>query len=478
MPFTFNGESPKILTYNGNDVLKFISKIGGANDLIWQKATITAPSNLKVNGETSSTSSSCKLTWDAATVTGSDSGITYHIYKDGTEYATTTSTSYTVGASEITGWSNVSFTVAAYNADAGYSKLSNSVTFTYKAPASISSPYNLKVNGLTSDTDSYCELTWSAATLNNASGSITYYIYKDGTQIATTTDTSYSFSTSTIENWSSASLKVDAYNSEAGWSGYSNTVTFTYKDPITLSAPSNLKVNGATSSSNSTCKLTWTASTLSGATGTITYHIYKNGTDIGNTTSTSYTIPASTITGWSNASLTVKAYNSSAGYSAASNAVTFTYKVTSATVTVSASKYATTDNSSFANSGGSNCIVGRSTKDTPVGTAMKFNAPSGGWSQFSKAVLHVQRTGGSASATIQVGKLDVAYSTTLYTTEFYYGNYDTSIGSASASAATSWFSLDISSALPSGSGELGITLTSTNAYTAVDGTNAYISLSN
>lgn len=284
MPFTFNGESPKILTYNGNDVLKFISRIGGADDLIWQKATITAPSNLKVNGATSSTSSSCELTWDAATVTGSDSGITYHIYKDGAEYTTTASASYTFSASEITNWSNVSLTVAAYNEDAGYS--------------------------------------------------------------------------------------------------------------------------------------------------------------------------------------------------AASNAVTFTYKVTSTTVTVSASKYATTDNSSFANSGGTSCIVGRSTKEKPVGTAMKFNAPSGGWSQFSKAVLHVQRTKGSASATVQVGKLDVAYSETLYTTGFYHGNYDTSIGSVSASEATSWFSLDISSALPSGSGELGITLTSTNAYAAVDGTNAYISLSN
>lgn len=284
MPFTFNGESPKILTYNGNDVLRFVSKIGGADDLIWQKATITAPGNLKVNGAESSMSSSCELTWDASAVTGSDSGITYHIYKDGTEYATTASTSYTFSASEITSWSNVSFTVAAYNEDAGYS--------------------------------------------------------------------------------------------------------------------------------------------------------------------------------------------------AASNAVTFTYKVTSTTVTVSASKYATTDNSSFANSGGTSCIVGRSTKEKPVGTAMKFNAPSGGWSQFSKAVLHVQRTKGSASATVQVGKLDVAYSETLYTTGFYHGNYDTSIGSVSASEATSWFSLDISSALPSGSGELGITLTSTNAYAAVDGTNAYISLSN
>ena len=175
-----------------------------------------------------------------------------------------------------------------------------------------------------------------------------------------------------------------------------------------ITAPSNLRVNGSTSSTSSACKLTWKAAALSGATGTITYYIYKNGSQVATTTSTSYTFSTSTITGWSGVSLKVRAYNSSAGYSAYTSAVTFTYKVSDTRVTVAASKYATTDNSSFANSGGTSCIVGRSTKDKPVGTAMKFNAPSGGWSQFSKAVLHVQRTGGSASATVQVGKLDVA----------------------------------------------------------------------
>ena len=342
--------------------------------------------------------------------------------------------------------------------------------------AAITAPTNLRVNGLTSDSDSYCTLTWTAATITGAVG-ITYYIYRNGVQVATTTSTSYTFTTSAISSWSNVTLTVKAYNETTGFSSASNAVTFTYVQPITLTAPGNLRVNGSTSSTSSACKLTWTASTLSGATGTITYYIYKDGAQVATTTSTSYTFSKSTITGWSGASLKVRAYNSSAGYSAYTSAVTFTYKVSDTRVTVAASKYATTDNSSFANSGGTSCIVGRSTKDKPVGTAMKFNAPSGGWSQFSKAVLHVQRTGGSAGATVQVGKLDVAYSTTLYTTEFFYGNYDTSIGSASASAATSWFSLDISSALPSGSGELGITLTSKNAYAAVDGTNAYIQLS-
>lgn len=342
--------------------------------------------------------------------------------------------------------------------------------------AAITAPTNLRVNGLTSDSDSTCTLTWTAATITGAAG-ITYYIYRNGVQVATTTSTSYTFTTSTISGWSNVTLTVKAYNETTGFSDASNAVTFTYVEPITLTAPGNLRVNGSTSSTSSACKLTWTASTLSGATGTITYYIYKDGAQVATTTSTSYTFSQSTITGWSGASLKVRAYNSSAGYSAYTSAVTFTYKVSDTRVTVAASKYATTDNSSFANSGGTSCIVGRSTKDKPVGTAMKFTAPSGGWSQYSKATLYVQRTGGSASANVQIGKLHVPYSNTLYCTEFYHGQYANNIGSVDVTGGTGWFSIDIFSYLPSGTSELGVTLMSKNAYIVVDGTNAYIQLS-
>ena len=88
----------------------------------------------------------------------------------------------------------------------------------------------------------------------------------------------------------------------------------------------------------------------------------------------------------------------------------------------------------------------------------------------------MQRTGGSASANVQIGRMDVPYSNTLYCTEFYYGNYAAEIGSVNVAGSTGWFSINISSYLPS-SGELGITLMSKNAYIVVDGTNAYIQLS-
>ena len=101
---------------------------------------------------------------------------------------------------------------------------------------SISAPSSLRVNGLTSDSDSTCTLTWTAATITGAAG-ITYYIYRNGVQAATTTSTSYTFTTSAISSWSNVTLTVKAYNETTGFSSASNAVTFTYVQPVTLTAP-------------------------------------------------------------------------------------------------------------------------------------------------------------------------------------------------------------------------------------------------
>lgn len=244
---------------------------------------------------------------------------------------------------------------------------------------------------------------------------------------------------------------------------------------LSITAPYNLRVNDLTSDTASYCALTWSAATLTGATG-ITYCIYANGVQVASTTATHYTLDVADIVGWSGVEITVKAYNAEAGYSEASNAVTYTYKAASTNIIVAASKYARNDNSSLANTGTTTCSVGRATSSSVVGTAMRFDEPAGGWGQYTKAVLHIQRTGGSASANVEVGKLGVPYSDTLYTTQFYYGNYGTSIGAVNVAGGTGWFELDISEHLPE-SGELGITLMSKNAYIVVDGTNAYIQLS-
>lgn len=437
---------------------------------------ITVPSSLKIAGSSSHTGETAPLTWTAATVTPSQA-ITYQIYVNDVLKTSTTSTSYTF-ANLTSTTSAQTIKVRAIAEDGTVSSFSNSVTYYYEeAPSTtITAPSSLKINNTSASSStvygSSCSLSWSASTAN-PSQTITYYIYMGGSNVGTTTSTSYSVSNASSYT-SKTSVYVQAKAADGTWSSSSSTGYFQY---AYVSNPQNLKVNGSTSSTSSSCSLTWSAPATVQPSATVTYRIYVNGSSFATTTSTSYSFSSSTISSWTSArTIKVEAYTSYATCPGYSNEVTFTYKPASTNVTVAASKYATTDNSSFANSGGSSCVVGRSTSSSPVGTAMKFNAPSGGWGSYSRAVLHVYRTGGSASATVIVGHLNQAYSATIYCDKFYYNNYTSQIGTVSVGAASTWFSLDITSYKPS-SGEWGITLTSKNAYATVDGTNAYITLS-
>lgn len=437
---------------------------------------ITAPSSLKIAGSSSHTGETAPLTWTAATVTPSQT-ITYQIYVNDVLKTSTTSTSYTF-ANLTSTTSAQTIKVRAVAEDGTVSSFSNNVTYYYEeAPSTtITAPSSLKINNTSASSStvygSSCSLSWSASTAN-PSQTITYYIYMGGSNVGTTTNTSYSVP-SPSNYTSKTSIYIQAKAADGTWSSSSSTGYFQY---AYVSNPSNLRVNGSTSSTSSSCSLTWSAPATVQPSATVTYRIYVNNSSFATTSSTSYSFSSSTISSWTSArTIKVEAYTSYATCPGYSNEVTFTYKPASTNVTVAASKYATTDNSSFANTGGSSCVVGRSTSSTPVGTAMKFNAPSGGWGSYSRAVLHVYRTGGSASATVIVGHLNQAYSATIYCDKFYYNNYTSEIGSISVGAASTWFSLDITSYKPS-SGEWGITLTSKNAYATVDGTNAYITLS-
>lgn len=463
---------------------------GGSGVIIIRKAknfTLTAPTDFQINGKTADQTkvSPVTFTWTQGIISGDDVGPIYHKIEatQGSSYVYgTTITSpfeYELYASSWAEGDVITYTLYAGNPAVDIDvPATNTVSLTYKDPDTIiTAPSSLKINNTAASSStvygSSCSLSWSASTAN-PSQTITYYIYMGGSNVGTTTNTSYSVPNASSYT-SETSVYVEAKAADGTWSSSSSTGYFQY---AYVSNPSNLKVNGSTSSTSSSCSLTWSAPATVQPSATVNYRIYVNNSSFATTTSTSYSFSSSTISSWTSArTIKVEAYTSYATCPGYSNEVTFTYKPASTNVTVAASKYATTDNSSFANTGGSSCVVGRSTSSTPVGTAMKFNAPSGGWGSYSRAVLHVYRTGGSASATVIVGHLNQAYSATIYCNKFYYNNYTSQIGTVSVGAASTWFSLDITSYKPSGSGEWGITLTSKNAYATVDGTNAYITLS-
>lgn len=284
--------------------------------------TITAPSGLKINNTTSYTGRTAPLTWTAGSLSNGGT-VTYSIRKGGTEFATTTSTSYTVAESVTKGWgtSAVKLTVVA-TGSGKTSSASNEVTYTYQ-PAFTANPSGLKINGSSSYTGQTAPLSWTAATISNGA-TITYTIYNGSTSVATTTSTSYTIPETTTKSWTSAVTLTVKASASGVTSGATSGVTYTYSPAIT--APSNLKINGGTSFTGQTAPLTWTAGSLSNG-ATVTYSLRKGGVQFDTTTNTSYTVPESIVSTWGTSAVTITVVATGSGKtSSASNGVTFTYK--------------------------------------------------------------------------------------------------------------------------------------------------------
>lgn len=284
--------------------------------------TITAPSGLKINSGTSYTGRTAPLTWTAGSLSNGGT-VTYSIRKGGVEFATTTSTSYTVAESVTKNWGTSAITITVVATGAGLtSGASNGVTYTYQ-PAFTANPTNLKINGGTSYTGQTAPLTWTAATISNGV-TITYTIYNGTTAVTTTTNTSYTIPESTTKNWTSAVILTIKASASGITSDATSEVTYTYRPVIT--APSNLKIDGGTSYTGQTAPLSWTAGSLSNG-AAITYYLRKDGVQFATTTSTSYTAAESIVKNWGTSTVKITVVATGSGLtSEASNEVTFTYK--------------------------------------------------------------------------------------------------------------------------------------------------------
>jgi len=128
--------------------------------------------------------------------------------------------------------------------------------------------------------DGVVNLSWTAAP--NATG---YHVYRNGTQIAAPTGTTYA--DNTVLNGTSYTYTVRTVVGTLE-SADSTAKTVTPDKVSQLTAPLGLVADSATNLNTGALRLTWTA--VSGATG---YTIYKNGTQVGTSTTASYTPAAS-----------------------------------------------------------------------------------------------------------------------------------------------------------------------------------------
>lgn len=276
------------------------------------QADTTAPSAPTSLAASNTSQTSTKLTWTAST---DNIGVaTYSVYRNGTYITSATGTTYTVtGLSPSTSYT---FTVKAKDAAQNLSAVSNSVVVTTlsSGPDSTapSKPTNLTASGTTQNKTT---LNWTGSTDNI--GVATYSVYRNGTYVASATGTTYTVTG--LNPTTTYNFTVKAKDAAGNLSVASNTavVTTLGNDTVAPSAPTLLTASATTTTGT---KLSWNASTDN--LGVATYSVYRNGTYIGFSSGTSYTV--SGLTASTTYAFTVKAKDAAQNLSAASNTVNVT----------------------------------------------------------------------------------------------------------------------------------------------------------
>ncbi len=225
------------------------------------------------------------ITWQAAT---GDYNVTgFQIYRDGTFIGTTTATSYTDNS--VSASTPYSYQVLAFDAADNKSVLSDALSIvTHDAPAPVLNiadaiPTNLSAVSISSSSVS---LTWEAAIGDYRMDG--FQVYRDGTYIGTTSTTSYTDDTATASTkYSYQVLAYDAADYKSGLSDALIVVTpeaLGSEPDIADAIPTSLSTEFVSSSS---VGLTWEAAV--GDYGVIGFQVYRDGTFIGTTPTTSYT---------------------------------------------------------------------------------------------------------------------------------------------------------------------------------------------
>ncbi len=261
---------------------------------------------------TAASSSQINLAWNASTDNVAVAG--YRVYRGGVQVASVTGTTYSdTGLNASTSYS---YAVAAFDAAGNLSSLSAAVTATTKSAADTTAPS--VPTGLTATpvSSSQITLTWNVSTDNV--GVAGYRVYRNGTQIASVTTTSYS--STGLSASTTYSYTVAAYDAAGNTSAQSAAVSATTSAAGDTTAPSVPTGLTATPVSSSQINLAWSASTDNVAVAG--YKVYRNGTQIANVTGTAYSntgLSASTTYAY-----TVAAYDAAGNTSAQSARVSAT----------------------------------------------------------------------------------------------------------------------------------------------------------
>ena len=280
----------------------------------------TAPTNVTTLGVTGD---SATLSWKQSSDNTGVAG--YDVYRNGALVGTTTFTTYT--DIELHGDTAYQYTVKAYDPAGNVSAASSPVNITTGASDVTTAPGSPTALTSPSQTGSAVDLSWTAPT-STGIGVAGYDIYRNGTLVGTTTATEQGtagtptptlYTDTGLASGTTYTYTVAAFDAAGDTSAVSSAITAT---TVALSdvAPSTPTGLASSAQTDSSISLTWTASTANSGGNVAGYDIYRNGTLVGTSTSTSYTDTA--LSASTSYTYTVAAYDSVGDTSAQSTAIT------------------------------------------------------------------------------------------------------------------------------------------------------------
>ncbi len=237
------------------------------------------------------------LAWSAATDNGGGSVAGYRIFRNGTSIGTSATTSF--ADNTVVASTTYTYRVAAFDnaSPANQSAQSTQVSVTTPTPVDTQPPtvpQNLTGQAVSA---SQVTLAWSAATDNGGGSVAGYRIFRNGTSIGTSATTS--FADNTVVASTTYTYRVAAFDnaSPANQSAQSTQISVTTPTPVDTQPPTVPQNLTGQAVSASQVTLGWSAATDNGGGSVAGYRIFRNGTSIGTSATTSFadnTVAAST----------------------------------------------------------------------------------------------------------------------------------------------------------------------------------------
>ncbi len=257
------------------------------------------------------------LTWTASTDAGGSNLSGYRVYRDGTLIATTLSTSYTDSDSAVVPGTYVYSVVAFDGAGNTTSSAVRTVIVDTTAP---SAPGSVTA---TTPTNAKPVISWAAASDGSgptSSGIVRYDVYRGAVLAGSSTSTSYTDAGATAN--SSISYTVVAVDGAANRSPASTAAAVVYD---TSSPPTPTNIGGTTPTATAPV-ITWASGGADNLSGLAYYAVFRGSTQIGTTSSLSFTDSQLATTGAQ--AYTVKAVDLAGNTSAATSARTIIFDPT------------------------------------------------------------------------------------------------------------------------------------------------------